>query len=155
MKPAIGAPNKYPPTQPVTIIPIATLTLALPKTFAATVGMIEKNPPLLAPLMMQKMISGPRVSDTGQSASIEIALSSNEAKSVFSGPNLSPSTPHRIRPTAEEKLKVATKVVPIWEDKPKEAAYRGKKNGGTMIGKVAKAPARNMMKNFGSRKRFL
>src|SRR5438046_359750 len=56
--------KRYPPAHPDTIIPIATLTLALPKTLLATVGMVAKKPPFAAPLIITKAASRPSEVET-------------------------------------------------------------------------------------------
>jgi hypothetical protein len=112
--------SKYPPTHPVTIIPIATLTLAEPKTFPTTVGIVEKNPPFAIPLIITNATSGATELDTGQRTSMLTALSSRERKSVFSGPNLSLKNPHMSLPRAEEKLKAATTPAPTEDFIPSE-----------------------------------
>lgn len=143
--------KRYPPPQPVTIIPIATDTRAEPKTLPTTVGMVAKNPPFAMPLMITKMISGPREIETGQRTSMLNAVSKREMNSVFRGPSLSLLKPQRSRPTADEKLKAATRPAPALELRRRELAYRGKKNGGTKRGNVATAPATKSTMNRISR----
>jgi len=118
---SVNHTSKYPPIQPVTIMPIATDTLADPNTFPTTVGIVEKNPPLDAPLTMTNATRGPRVLDTGHNTNILPAHVANARKSVFNGPILSLRSPHPIRPTAEEKLKPATRAAPELEERPREA----------------------------------
>jgi len=137
MYPAMGAPSKYPPVHPVTIMPIATETRALPKTLPTTVGMIAKNPPLPMPLTTTKTMSGARDVDTGHNTSMLTALTIKDKKRVFTGPTLSPKRPQTTRPTADEKLNVATNAAPTWPGWPIDRAYRGRKNGGTKRGNVA------------------
>lgn len=112
--------KRYPPSQPLTTMPMATDTRAEPKTLPTTVGMVEKNPPFAEPLIMTKAISGPMELDTGQSTKMLNALSSNDRKSVFSDPSLSHANPHERRPMAEEKLKAATKPAPALDGRPSE-----------------------------------
>ena len=147
--------SKYPPTQPVTIIPIATDTRAEPKMDATTVGIQEKKPPLAAPLMMTKATRGPKEVDTGHSTSMLPALRISEMNKVFTGPMASQNIPHISRPIAEEKLKPATSPAPRLDDSPTELLYRGRKKGGTKRGKVPMAPARNSRMNLTSRRRDL
>ena len=109
---------KYPALQPVTTMPIATDTRADPNTFPTTVGMVEKKPPLPAPLMMTKTARGARVVEAGQRASILRALSIRDRKRALSAPILSQSTPQRMRPTAEEKLNPATRPAPALVERP-------------------------------------
>ena len=146
---------RYPPAQPVTIIPIATETLAEPKTLPTTVGIVEKNPPFAAPLMMTKAIRGATVLDTGHNTSMLNALKRRDRKSVLSGPTRSPRNPNPSLPRAEEKLKPATKPAPVLVERPSDALYSGRKNGGTKRGKVATAPAMKSTTNWKLRKRRL
>lgn len=147
--------RRYPPAHPVTIMPMATETLADPKTFPITVGMVAKNPPLAIPLMTTNATRGPSDSDTGHSTSILTALNRRETNSVLRGPTLSLPNPQINRPTADEKLKAATKPAPILEDNLRELAYNGKKNGGTKRGNVATAPAAKRTANRTSRNNLL
>ena len=112
--------SRYPPAHPETIIPIATPTLRLPNTLPTTVGIVLKNPPFAAPFMITKTINGPRVSDTGHSTNILRALIKSEMKSVLTGPMKSARNPQRRRPTADEKLKPATRPAPADGDSPSE-----------------------------------
>ena len=98
---------------------MATETLADPNTVPTTVGIVAKKPPLAAPLMITKAMSGPRLFDTGQITNMLAALSSNETKSMFSGPSLSASRPKMSRPMADEKLKPATRPVLALEERPR------------------------------------
>jgi hypothetical protein len=134
---------KYPPAQPVTIIPIATDTLADPKTLPTTVGMVEKNPPLATPLIMTKSIKGATVFANGHNTSILSALVNRDSNSVLTGPIKSLKIPQPTRPTADAKLNPATKPAPALAERPNDTLYKGKKKGGTKRGKVAIAPARN------------
>jgi hypothetical protein len=84
--------------------------------------MVEKNPPLAAPLMITNKISGPREFDTGHKTSMLNALIIRERRSVFTGPMESERSPQQRRPTAEEKLKPATRPAPADADRPSEAA---------------------------------
>lgn len=117
---------KYPPAQPVTIIPIATGTLADPKTFPTTVGIVEKKPPFDIPLIMTKTTNGPIDVDTGQSISMLRALSKRDMKSVFNGPTESQQKPQPSRPMADEKLKAATKPAPTLGFIPIALVYKGR-----------------------------
>jgi hypothetical protein len=123
--------SRYPPAHPDTIIPIATLTLALPKTLPATVGIVAKKPPLAAPLMITNAISGPNEVETGQSTNILTADVTRARKSEFNGPIKSQSNPEKSRPTADEKLKPATRPAPELGARRREDAYNGRKKGGT------------------------
>jgi hypothetical protein len=82
----------------VTIIPIATDTLAEPNTVPTTVGMVAKNPPFAAPLMMTKLMSGPREFETGQITSILAALNNKDMNNALSGPSLSAAKPQILQP---------------------------------------------------------
>jgi hypothetical protein len=117
--------------------------------------MVLKNPPLAAPLMITKAINGPRVFDTGQSTNILNALNIRDSKSVFTGPIKSDRKPQQSRPTADEKLKPATRPAPAEGDSPKELLYSGRKKGGTKRGNVAIAPARKSVTNLTSLKSAL
>jgi hypothetical protein len=110
--------NKYPPAQPVTIIPIAIDIRADPKTSTTTVGIVEKNPPLDTPFTSTKIIIGASVVEAGQMTSMLRAVRVNEMNSVFSEPILSHMIPEPILPTAEEKLNPATRPAPVVGDKP-------------------------------------
>jgi hypothetical protein len=136
----------------VTIIPIAVGTLADPKTFPTTVGIVAKKPPFAAPLMTTKRARGARVVDDGHRASILTAVSTREMKRVLRGPNLSQRRPQMIRPIADEKLKPASNPAPVLEDSPIDRLYRGIKNGGTSNGNVPTAPAAKTSRNPGSLK---
>lgn len=111
---------RYPPAQPVTIMLIATATLALPKTFPTTVGIVEKKPPFDMPLMRTKTISGPMVVDAGHMASMLMAVNRTDTNSVLSDPIRSHAKPDTIRPTAEARLKPATRPAPAVDEKPRE-----------------------------------
>ena len=114
--------KRYPPAHPDTIIPIATLTLALPKTLLATVGMVAKKPPFAAPLIITKAMSGPNEVETGHRTNILTADVINARKSEFKGPIRSQSNPEKSLPTAEEKLKPATRPAPALEARWSEDA---------------------------------
>lgn len=128
-------------------MPIAMDTLAEPKTLPTTVGIVEKNPPFEIPLMMTKTIIGPRVVEAGQMTNMLMAVRLSEMKSVLSGPSLSHRMPQPILPTADAKLKPATRPAPVLEDSPIDLEYRGRKNGGTNRGNVPNAPDRKMKMN--------
>lgn len=98
---------------------IATLTLALPKTLLTTVGIVEKKPPLLSPFSTTKTANGPRDVDAGQMASMLSAVTRLEMNNVFRAPSLSQAKPVRIRPTAEEMLKPATRPAPVLDVNPR------------------------------------
>lgn len=93
--------------------------------------------------------------DTGHNASILTELSTNDRRRVFSGPKRSLMNPQARRPTADEKLKPATSPAPALGERPSEALYNGRKNGGTKRGNVATTPVRNKTVNLKLRKRFL
>ena len=114
--------KRYPPAHPDTIIPMATLTLALPKTPPATVGMVAKKPPFAAPLTITKVMSGPNEVEAGQRTNILTAEVINARNSEFKGPIKSQSNPEKSRPTAEEKLKPATRPAPALEARWSEDA---------------------------------
>ena len=105
--------------------------------------------------MITNAIKGPRLSDTSQITSMLAALNSNEMKSALRGPSLSAPKPQMSRPTAEEKLKPATRPVPAPDDRPREELYSGRKNGGTKRGKVATAPAMKRVVKLMSRNKCL
>jgi hypothetical protein len=109
--------------------------------------MVLKNPPFAAPLITTKAIRGPRDVDTGQIINMLNALSTNARRRVLTGPMKSERKPQSRRPTADEKLKPATRPAPLEAESPTEALYRGRKNGGTKRGKVAIAPARKSVVN--------
>ena len=125
-------------------MPMATATRADPKTFPTTVGMVAKKPPLAAPLITAKAASGASVVDAGHMARMLKAVSSRDNMRALSGPTVSERNPHRIRPTADEKLKPARIDAPVLDDSPMERLYSGKKKGATKSGKVATAPAAKM-----------
>jgi hypothetical protein len=70
----------------VTIIPIATGTLAEPYKVPTAVGMLVKNDLFAMPLIMANATRGAIVSETGHIESIEMELTSIAMKIVFSGP---------------------------------------------------------------------
>jgi hypothetical protein len=113
---------RYPPAQPLTIIPIATLIRRLPNTLPTTVGMVLKKPPFAAPLMITKRISGPKELETGHMTNMLNALRMSEMKRVLTGPMESERSPQQSLPTAEEKLKPATRPAPAEAERPKELA---------------------------------
>ena len=88
----------------------------------------------------------------GHNVSILMVLRLSARKSVFKGPKRSHKKPLPILPTAEARLKPATRLAPTRGDKPSEALYWGRKNGGTKSGNVAMAPAKKRMENRESRK---
>ena len=90
--------------------------------------------------------------EIGHNVSILMVLRLSARKSVFKGPKRSHKKPLPILPTAEARLKPATRLAPTRGDKPSEALYRGRKNGGTKSGNVAMAPAKKSMENRKSRK---
>lgn len=102
--------------------------------------------------MMTKTTRGAVVLEMGHSVSILMVLRLSARKSVFKGPKRSQRKPLPILPTAEARLKPATRLAPTRDDKPSEALYKGRKNGGTKSGKVATAPAKKRMENRESRK---
>ena len=102
-------------------MPIATETLAEPKTLPTTVGIVEKKPPFAAPLIMTKTTRGTSVLDTGHNTNILIALRRRDRKSVLRGPSMSLKNPNPSRPTADEKLKPATKPAPVLVERPNDA----------------------------------
>jgi hypothetical protein len=104
---------------------------------------------------MTNTINGASELDTGHSTSILNALCNNERKSVFTGPIKSARNPHQRRPTAEEKLKPATKPAPAEGESPSELLYSGRKKGGTKSGKVPIEPARKRVMNWMFLKRRL
>ena len=93
--------------------------------------------------------------DIGHNAVILIPHRSSERNSVFSGPRISQRNPQAILPTAEEKLKPATRPAPVLEERPSEWLYMGRKKGGTKSGNVPTAPATKRITNRKSRKRRL
>lgn len=105
---------RYPPVQEVTIVPIPTATRTLPNTVDTTVGIMTKNPRLPIPLMTTKAIRRPNEDDTGHRQSIPNALTISVANKEFSGPILSPPKPQTMRPTADAKLKPATRAAPVY-----------------------------------------
>lgn len=147
--------KRYPPAQLVTIIPMATDTLADPNTFPTTVGIVEKNPPFAIPLMITNTTNGPMDVETGQMISILRALSNSETNSVLSPPMVSLANPQVSLPKAEEKLNAATTPAPAAEPNPRESVYRGRKKGGTSSGNVAMAPAAKRSRKRMSRNRRL
>jgi hypothetical protein len=76
---------------------MATETLAEPNMLPTTVGMVEKNPPFAAPLMMTNATRGATVLDTGHSTSMLNAPRRSDRKSVLSGPSRSPRKPNPSR----------------------------------------------------------
>lgn len=112
---------KYPPAQPVTIIPMATDTLWEPNTLLTTVGIVAKKAPFAAPLMMTKTTSGPKESETGQMTNMLRVVRDKPTKSVLRGPRASAARPELKRPMAEEMLKPAMRPAPALGERPREA----------------------------------
>lgn len=127
---------------------IATATLALPKTLLTAVGIVEKNAPFAAPLIMTKAISGGSDIDAGQTASMVMAVRMSEMVRVLSAPSLSQAIPEPIRPKPEAILNPATSVAPTLEENPIDLAYNGMKKGGTKSGNVPRALPRNTRSKF-------
>jgi hypothetical protein len=119
------------------------------------VGIVLKNPPFPAPLVITKRTNGPRELETGQIINMLNALNIKAMKSVLTGPMASDRKPKHNRPTAEEKLNAATRPAPAEAESPRELLYNGRKNGGTKRGKVAIAPARKRVVNLRFLKRLL
>jgi hypothetical protein len=134
---------------------MATETLREPKTAPTTVGITAKKPPFAIPLIITKAISGPREFEIGQITSMEIPETINETRSVFNGPIKSALSPSRSLPIALEKLNPATRPAPAESDSPMLLEYRGRKNGGTKSGNVARAPAKKRTMKRLSRRRLL
>jgi hypothetical protein len=145
---------RYPPIQPLTIMPIATPTRAEPKTFPTTVGIVEKKPPFAMPLMITKAISGPRELERGHITIKLTALRRRVMKSVVNEPNLSHAKPDPRRPIAEQKLKAASRPAPADEGRPSDLLYSGRKKGGTKSGNVPMTPTANTSENWTSLKSF-
>lgn len=147
--------RRYPPTHPVTTMPMATDTLADPNVLPTTVGMVAKNPPLDAPLTTTKTARGASVVDPGHRARMLSAVRTSEQKSELMDPTRSQSIPHTMRPTADERLKPARSAAPVLDERPMERLYRGMKKGGTKRGKVPMAPTRKTRRKPESLKRRL
>lgn len=130
---------KYPPIQPVTTILITTATLALPNTLLTTVGIVEKNAPLAAPLMITNTIMDVSVVLVGHIARFVIEVRTRLATMVFRDPSLSDMTPLAMRPTADASENPATSPAPTLAGKPMLVVYMGMKKGGTKRGKVPMA----------------
>ena len=143
---------RYPPIQPVTTMLIATATLALPKQLLTAVGIVEKNAPLAAPLMMTKTMSGASVVDCGHTAMLVSAVRMRDAKTVLREPSLSLMTPEPIRPKADARLKPATRPAPVLEEKPRDLVNMGMKKGGTKSGNVPMALPKKTRTNVKDRK---
>lgn len=110
---------------------IAMLTLALPNTLLTTVGIVEKNPPLLIPFNTTNNARGPNDVDAGHIANILSPVMRFDRNSVLSAPSLSLAKPVKIRPIAEEMLKPATRAAPVLDGKLRALVYSGMKNGVT------------------------
>ena len=98
------------------------LTLALPKMFPTTVGMIAKKPPFPIPFMIVNMTSGARDVEIGHIMSMLRALTARDMNKLFKAPALSPRNPQRTRPRADEKLKAATSNAPVFAPSPIDRA---------------------------------
>jgi hypothetical protein len=72
--------------------------------------------------MITNAIKGPNEFDTGQRTSMLKALIISERSKVFTGPMKSDKIPQHSRPTADEKLKPATRPAPADGDSPSDAA---------------------------------
>ena len=128
-------------------MPIAVETLAEPKTFPTTVGIVEKKPPFEMPFKITKAIKGPKLVEAGHKASMLSPVIMSDISKVLRAPSLSHNMPQPIRPTADEKLNPATSPAPVPDDKPIDFAYSGMKNGGTNNGNVPIAPPKKIMTN--------
>jgi len=91
----------------------------------------------------------------GQRVSILTVLRLSARIRVFRGPARSHTKPQPTLPTAEERLKPATRLAPTKGERPSEALYKGRKKGGTKSGNVATAPATKSTENRKSLKRRL
>jgi len=136
-------------------MPIAMETLAEPNTLLTTVGMVEKNPPFDMPFTTTNNTIGVRLTETGHIISILRAVKVSDMNSVLSAPNLSQRRPQPILPTAEDKLKPATRAAPVLEDRPMDLEYNGRKKGGTNRGNVPIAPARKTTTKVNDRNKRL
>ena len=96
--------SKYPPTHPVTIIPIATETLCEPNSLPTTVGIVAKKPPFEAPLMITNNTIGPSECVIGHMTKMLRVVKKSTMRRVFSGPSTSPAMPAVRRPIADETL---------------------------------------------------
>ena len=99
------------------IIPIATPALADPNTLPTTVGIVEKNPPFAAPLIITNTARGARLIETGHIVSMLTAPRHREMNSVLRGPSASLARPKNKRPAAEARLKPATRAAPVLEER--------------------------------------
>ena len=115
----MGAPMRYPAPQLVTIMPIATETLADPKTLPTTVGIVAKKPPFAIPLITTKIARGARLFEAGQTTSILMALTLSDRSKEFRGPIMSHRTPLTTLPTADAKLNPAKSPAPVPEVIPR------------------------------------
>lgn len=134
---------------------ITTLTRALPNTLLATVGIVQKNPPFDSPLMTTNSASGPKVVEAGQMANMLRAVKSIDVNRTLMAPNLSQQIPQIIRPTAEDRVKPATRPAPVLDEKPRDLAYSGRKKGGTYSGNVPIAEATHIKMNLADLNIFL
>lgn len=102
-------------------MPIATDTRCDPKTVPTTVGIVAKNPPLEAPLIITKRTIGARRFDNGHMTNKLSVVRNRPMKTVFRGPKASAARPEVRRPTAEEMLKPARSAAPALEERPRES----------------------------------
>ena len=82
--------------------------------------MVEKNPPLEAPLRMAKAVKGANDVDAGHRTTIVMAFSIRATNSVFTEPMRSQQNPDTIRPTPDEKVKAATRMALVLDERPND-----------------------------------
>ncbi len=82
--------------------------------------MVEKNPPLEAPLRMAKTVKGANDVDAGQRTTMVMAFSMRAKKRVFTEPMRSQKNPDTIRPTPDENVKAATRMALVLDERPND-----------------------------------
>jgi hypothetical protein len=139
-------------------MPYDVLSVSGPHTIAAAPGIVEKNPPDVAPekkanestsrqgtmqfpssfkisqvlpFMIMTKMNGTSEVVTGHIARSESALSRHARKTALSGPTLSPAQANARRPMALEALYAATEAAPTEFERPRApVANSGAKKGG-------------------------
>lgn len=146
---------RYPPVQPVRIMPMMRLMFAEPKMWPTAVGIVEKKLPTVMPATITKTIKGPNELAKGHMRNMLAPSKIKAVKRTFRGPRRSQRRPEPMRPRAEAALKAAVRLAPVLDDSPRELAKVGTQYGGTKRGNVPSAPTRNSSANDTDRNIFL
>jgi hypothetical protein len=116
-----------------------------------TVGIKAKKPPFAMPFEMTNTTSGARLVDTGQMTSRLMAFQTKAMIKALIGPIWSDTCPKLMRPTAEARLKPATRPADELGLNPILVPYMGRKKGATKRGKSPMAAEQKKTPNLRSR----